>query len=156
VTDRVVVVASLGTGFSEREQVAQMGVPNGEMDAWAGTIVVHRFRYVQVSAFYDQLRDVPTERAAELPNNPFGERMRAKQPGLWQSPVTADQVSVLAVALPGFVSSAERVSPIGWNGDQPTLGPDPSGTDWLVTASDGSAVATRLWEILGDPATFSP
>jgi hypothetical protein len=154
VTDRVVVVASLGSGFSDTEQVAQMGVPNGEMDTWADTIVVHRFRYIQVSAFYDPLGDIPTERTGDLPDNAFGERMRAKAPDIWQNPITADQVSVLALALPEFVLSVERATPIGWIDDQPTLGPDASGDDWLVTATDGAVVATRLWEILGDPATF--
>ena len=46
-----------------------MGIPNGEMDPWADTIVAGRFRYVQVSAFYDQLTDVtggPT-RVSHLP-----------------------------------------------------------------------------------------
>ena len=38
VTERVIVVASLGTGFSGSEQVARMGVPNGEMDLWADAL----------------------------------------------------------------------------------------------------------------------
>jgi hypothetical protein len=131
-----------------------MGVPNGELDPWADTIVVQRFRYVQVSAFYDQRADVPVERAAELPSNPLGEWMRAKRPDIGRDPIIADQVSVIAAALPEYVLSVERVSLLSTAGDQPTLGPDPNGSAWLVTGSDGAAAAARLWELLSDPATF--
>lgn len=156
VADRIVVVASLGTGFSETDQVARMGVPNGEMDTWADTIVVQRLRYVQVSAYYDPTGDVPADRMGELPDNPFGERMRAKQPGIWQDPITADQVSVIALALPAFALGVERVSHLDWVNDEPTLAPDANGSAWLVTSSDGDIVASQLWEILNDPATFGP
>jgi hypothetical protein len=148
VTDRVVVVASLGTGFSADEQVAQMGAPNGEMDAWADAIVVQRFRYVQVSAYYDHLNDLPAERIAELPDNSFGEWMRAKQPQILSIPEAADQVSVIAVGLPAFTLDVTRVSQSGWNGAQPTLAPDENGQAWLVTASDGAAARERLWQLL--------
>ena len=36
-----------------------MGVPNGDINPWADYIVASRFRYVQVSSWYDQLTDVP-------------------------------------------------------------------------------------------------
>lgn len=156
VADRVVVVASLGTGFSETEQVARMGVPNGEQDAWAGEIVARRFRYVQVSAYYNHSRDVPEERLGELPENPFGEWIRAKQPGITAQPITGDQVSVIALGLPDFVSAVERVSLLDSTEEQPTLGPDPGGNVWLVTGSDGTVPASRLWELLQEPATFGP
>ncbi len=154
VADRVVVVASLGSGFTETERVARMGVPNGEVDTWAGEIVARRFRYVQVSAYYDHLGDVPAERLGELPQNPFGDWMRAKQPGIWEHPVTGDQVSVIALGVPEFTLSVERLSLIDPVVDQPTLGPDPLGNVWLVTTSDGAVPARRLWELLRDPATF--
>jgi hypothetical protein len=156
VTERVVVVASLGTGFSTGEQVAKMGVPNGEMDPWADAIVVQKFRYVQVSAYYDQVRDLPAERVTELPNNSFGAWMRGKRTQILSTAVASDQVSVLAVGLSTFTRSVVRVSPSGWDGDQPTLGPDPDGRAWLVTASDGAAATARLWQLLLDPATFAP
>ncbi len=154
VADRVVVVASLGSGFTETEQVAKMGVPNGEEDTWAGEVVARRFRYVQVSAYYDHVDDVPAERLGELPQNPFGDWMRAKQPGIWVHPITGDQVSVIALGLPEFVMSVERLSLLDPVVDQPTLGPDPEGNIWLVTSSDGAVPAIRLWESLLEPATF--
>lgn len=156
VTERVVVVASLGTGFSEDTREAVMGIPNGEMDPWADTIVVQKFRYVQVSAYYDQLGDVPDERLAELPDNPLGEWMRAKQPEILGTPLASDQVSVIAMGVPGFVLGVTRVSQSGWDGEQPTLTPNPRGNGWLVTASDGAAATERLWQLLLDPDTYAP
>ena len=154
VTDRVIVVASLGTGFSEGEQVARMGIPNGEMDPWANAIVVQRFRYVQVSAYYDQLADVPAERIAELPDNPLGVWMGEKQADIFATPLASDQVSVIALGVPRFTLGVTHVSLSGWENDEPTLAPDRNGTVWLVTASDGAAATARLWELLLDPATF--
>ena len=55
VVDRVVVVAALG------ELAGPNGImsgPNGDLDAWAGWIVAQQYRYVQVSAYYDQTGDV--------------------------------------------------------------------------------------------------
>jgi hypothetical protein len=148
VTERVVVVASLGTGFSDDEKVARMGVPNGEMDVWADAIVVQRFRYVQVSAYYDQLTDVPAERIADLPANPLGEWIGAKQPQIFEISLAADQVSVIALGVPEFTLGVTRMAPSGSENDQPTLAPDPHGQAWLVTASDGEAATTRFWELL--------
>jgi hypothetical protein len=156
VTERVIVVSSLGTGFSEGEEIAHMGMPNGEMDAWADAIVVERFRYVQVSAYYDQTTDLPAERLPELPDNPLGEWMREKQPEILEIAVASDQVSVIAVALPAFTRSVTRVSQAGFDGEQPTLAPDPNGHAWLVTTSDGAAATAELWRQLLDPATFAP
>ena len=154
VTDRVIVVASLGTGFSGGEQVARMGVPNGEMDLWADAIVVQRFRYVQVSAYYDQLADVPAERIVELPDNPLGAWIVAKQPEILDTPVASDQVSVIALGIPGFTLGVTRVSHSGSENDESTLAPDGNGMAWLVTASDGAAATARFWELLLDPAMF--
>jgi hypothetical protein len=156
VTERVIVVSSLGTGFSEDEAVAHMGMPNGEMDPWADAIVVEKFRYVQVSAYYDQLTDLPAQRLPELPDNPLGEWMREKQPQILEIAVASDQVSVIAVALPAFTRSVTRVSQAGFDGDQPTLAPDPNGHAWLVTTSHGAAATSELWRLLLDPATFAP
>lgn len=154
VATRIVVVSSLGTGFSEGEPLARMGMPNGEEDPWADTIVVQRLPYVQVSAFYDQLTDVPEQRVAELPNNPFGDWIRAKRGEILSIQVAADQVSVIAVGIPEFVKSVVRVSQSGSDRDQPTLAADPNGTAWLVTESNGAAATSRLWQLLLAPATF--
>lgn len=149
VAERVIVVASLGTGFSEDEKVARMGVPNGEMDLWADAVVAQRFRYVQVSAYYDQLDDVPAERVADLPDDAFGAWMRAKQPEILETPLASDQVSVIALGVPRFTRRFARVSPSHVDAEgQPTLSPDPQGNGWLVTASDGESATMRFWELL--------
>jgi hypothetical protein len=154
VPERVVVVSSLGTVSSGGAGGGRMGVPNGEMDPWAAWIVAERFRYVQVSAYYDQLADVPAERVPELPMNPLGDWMRSKQPELLDTVLAADQVGVLALGVPAFTSEVVRVSPSGWDGNDVVLAPDPAGSGWLVTASDGDAPRARLWELLLDPGTF--
>jgi len=154
VVERVVVVASLGTGFEGGEKVAHMGVPNGEMDPWADVIVAQRFRYVQVSAYYDQRADVPPERFGELPANAFGDRMREKQPDILGTPLAADQVSVIALGIPDFVLGVTRVSPSSVEAETPTLVPARNGSAWLVTASDGALATKRFWELLSDAATF--
>jgi len=154
VADRIVVVASLGTGFSGGERVARMSIPNGEMDPWANFIVATRLRYVQVSAYYDQMTDVAAERTAELPDNALGTWMRDKQPMILDTPVASDQVSVVALGVPAFVQGVVRVAPSGWDGNAPKLVPDPDGPAWLVTESDGDAATAHLWGLLLDPATF--
>jgi hypothetical protein len=154
VTDRVVVVASLGTGFSDEEQRAHLGVPNGELDTWAAAIVTQRFRYVQVSAYYDHLQDFPADRLEELPDNPFCERIRAKQPQILGTPLASDQVSVLALGAPEFAVEVTRVSFAGFEGSESVLAPDPRGSAWLVDTSDAAPVTARIWEMLLDPSTF--
>lgn len=154
VATRIVVVSSLGTGFSEGEQLARMGMPNGEQDPWADTIVIQRLRYVQVSARYDQLTDVPAERVTELPNIPFSDWIRAKRADILSIQAAADQVSTIAVGIPGFVKGVARVSQSGSEQDQPTLSADPSGNAWLVTESDGATATNQFWKLLLDPATF--
>ncbi len=155
VTNRVVVVSSLGSLASPG---GVMGPPNGEMDPWADTIVTAHFRYVQVSAFYDQLTDVPASRLSELPANAFGQWIAAKQPNIWNDPLAADQVAVAAVGLPTFATAVERVSPDGPVGDGATTGPalddNPDAPGWLVRQSDGAAATARFWQLLLDPATF--
>jgi hypothetical protein len=156
VVDRVVVISSLG---SISATGGAMGMPNGEMDPWADLIVATRFRYVQVSAYYDDLADVPDSRLSELPTNAFGTWMRAKQPQLLAEQVASDQVSVLAASLPGFVVSVQSVSaalPLSTGSSAgPGLVADAAGTDLLVTASAGALASARLWELLLTPSTFS-
>jgi hypothetical protein len=155
VTDRVVVVSSLGTVSASG---GALSTPNGEMDAWAGTIVAARFRYVQVSAFYDQLTDVPADRLAELPDNAFGDWIAAKQPGIWATNVASDQVAIAAIGIPAFAVAVERVSATMERdaGAVADLVSDPAGSSWLVRESAGKAATARFWEILRDPKTYAP
>jgi hypothetical protein len=149
VTDRVVIVASLGSTTSTG---GGMGSPNGNRDPWADFIVSSRFRYVQVSAWYDQLTDVPTSSISELPSNALGAWIASKQPNLWQWSPASDQVAVLAVGLPSFATAIERVSPAGAVDGGATAGPDlatiQSGSGWLVTGCDGTAATTLFWKVL--------
>ena len=50
--------------------------------------------------------------------------------------------------------------PIGTSGPhlsgERTLGPDPMGRAWLVTASDGAAATARFWQLLLAAETFAP
>ncbi len=153
VAEKIVVVSSLG---SLSDAGAAMSNPNGEMDPWADLIVSTRLRYVQVSAYYDQLTDVPLGSVPDLPNNDFGAWMAAKQSEIFSIQVAADQVSVLAAALPAFVASVSRVDAPGGvasNGG-PDLATDPLGSGWLVTENDAALATTRLWQLLSDPGTF--
>jgi hypothetical protein len=156
VVDRVVVVSSLG---STSASGALMGQPNGEMDPWADTIVTARFRYVQVSAFYDQTTDVPASRLSDLPTNDFGAWIAAKQPNIWDLPQAADQVAVAAVAMPGFAVTVKRVAPSGPSAagatSGPALGEDAAGSGYLVREIAPTVATTRLWRMLTDPKTFS-
>jgi hypothetical protein len=156
VAQRIVVVSSLGLMNASG---AGMGIPNGDEDPWADTIVASRLRYVQVSAFYDQLNDVPATSVARLPANPLGARMAAKQPNLWQWAPASDQVAVVAVGIASFATEVQRVTvaaPVGAGATAgPDLATDPDGAGWLVSGCDGAAAATRLWELLTDPSTTS-
>jgi len=155
--ERVVVVSALGSLSSSG---GTMGLPNGEMDPWADAIVTAKFRYVQVSAYYDQLTDVPATRVTDdLPDNTFGKWIAAKQPNIWNDPLAADQVAVAAVGISSFALEVERVSALGTVGAGATAGPDltdnPDGPGWLVRRSDGAAATKRFWQLLQDPATFA-
>jgi len=150
--ERVVVVSSLGTVTSDG---AEMGVPNGELDQWADVIVAQKFRYVQVSAYYDQLTDVPSSLLPQLPVNAFTSWIQSKQSDVWDNQLAADQVGVAAVAIPEFVSSIDRVVQDGEeSSDFPMLFNDPNGPAWLVTGVSGAVATARLWQMLLDPATF--
>jgi hypothetical protein len=157
VRDRVVVVSSLGTATPSG---GAMGIPNGDMDPWADTIVASRLRYVQVSARYDQLTDVPDARVSELPANPFGDWMAAKQPKIWSVREAADHVALAALALPTFATVVDRLTPGAPVGAGATAGPDlttdPNGQIWIVRESAAAVATARLWELLLDPTTFAP
>ena len=157
VTDRVVVVSSLGktTGSG-----GAMAAPNGEMDPWADAIVTAHFLFVQVSAYYDQLTDVPTPRLSELPANPLGAWIAAKQPKILNLAEAADQVAVVAVSVPSFATAVERVSATAPVGPGATAGPDlvasPNGVAWLVTEIAGAEATGRFWKMMLDPSTYGP
>lgn len=155
VADRVVVVAALG---SIAGQSAAMGLPNGELDVWADWIVAQRFRYVQVSAFYDPTTDVPSPALSKLPDNALGDFVAAQQPNITNTPTMADQVSIIAVALPEFVVDVQLVAPSDPVDTTagPTLKPADGGHVWLVTRVDSSLATARLWQMLQDPKTFAP
>jgi hypothetical protein len=155
VVDRVVVVAALG---SYAAPDGAMAGPNGELDPWADWIVSQRFRYVQVSAFYDQTADVTTAEIANLPRNPLGDWMAAKQPNLFTITTAADQVTALAVGLPAFATAIQRAVPdasAAFDSTQgPPLTPDAAGNVWIVTQSAAPLAKSRLWQMLLDPHTF--
>ena len=155
VTERVVVVSSLG---SMTDTGAAMTAPNGEMDPWADWIVAARFQFVQVSAFYDQLTDVPKARVAELPANPFGAWIAEKQPKIWSNANAADQVAIIAVGIPSFTVAVQRVAATSV-GPGANAGPDlvagTAGNAWLVTQSASAGATERFWKALLDPDTFN-
>lgn len=153
VTDRVVVVSHLG---SLTATGANMGAPNGEMDPWADSIVTARFRYVQVSAYYDQTKDVPTE----LPKNAFGTWIANRQSQIWDLPQAADQGVVAAVWVPGYVMAVTRASasgPVAAGANAgPTIQDDPTGNLWLVRQVSGAVATARFREMLLNPKTYAP
>jgi hypothetical protein len=153
VADKIIVVSSLGSLSSTG---ATMSNPNGEMDPWADQIVSTRLHYVQVSAYYDQLNDLTDARLADLPDNAFGAWMADKRSSIYSIDVAADQVSVLAAAVPAFVTTVSRVDAPGavTTSGGPDLVAAQGGDGWLVTQSNGGVATARLWELLGDPGTF--
>lgn len=157
VVDRVVVVAALG---SYEPPNGIMDGPNGDMDTWADWIVAQKYRYVQVSGWYDQTGDVPDDKLADLPQNALGTFMRRKQPNVLPDLTASDQSALLAIALPNFVVGLQRSAAdtsVAFNTDAgPPLVPDPTGNVWVVTQVDGALAAPRLWQMLADPTTFGP
>ncbi len=149
IASRLVVVASLGVTAGSG---ARMTVPNGEMDAWADTIVVERLRYVQVSAFYDQTGDLTSDELGTLPATALGEWVADKQPKIWSDLVACDQVSLLAADAPGFVRRSIRVTarprvPYD-SGEGPMLVASDTGETWLVTDIEPSVASERLSALL--------
>jgi hypothetical protein len=155
VVERVVVLAAIGTYASPN---GAMGQPNGDLDPWADWIVAERFRYIQVSAFYDQTGDVTSANLGDLPSNPLGTWMTGKQPNLFTVLTASDQVTVLSLGLPTFVTSVERFVPdvsAAFDPSQgPPLVPSSSGNVWIVTGIAARLAPSRLWMMLLDPRTF--
>lgn len=155
VIERIVVVSSLG---STTTTGGAMGAPNGELDPWADWIVAQRFRYVQVSAFYDQTSDILPMQLSNLPPNPLGVFTASQQPNIRNLATAADQVGIIAVALPKFASAVQRVAQDPNAAFDATMGPplvpDAKGHIWLVTNSNGALATSHLWQLLLDPKTF--
>ncbi|HET9929108.1 MAG TPA: hypothetical protein VFQ35_00405 [Polyangiaceae bacterium] len=155
VAERIVVVSSLG---SISESGAVMANPNGEMDSWADVIVTSRLRYVQVSAFYDQLTDVPASRVSELPTNALGAWIADKQPHIWDLPEASDQVAIAAVGIPNFAATVVRASAAPSTA-KPRQGPDlttdPNGPIWLVREVKGSLASASFWQRLSELGAVS-
>jgi hypothetical protein len=151
------VVSSVG---STTATGAAMGPPNGEMDPWADAIVTAHFRFVQVSAYYDQTTDVPASRLAELPDNAFGDWIAAKQASIFNLAQAADQVAVAAVGISSFVTGVQKVSAPGLIGAGAMAGPalvaDADGPVLLVNQSDGTKATERFWQLLTDPNIYRP
>jgi hypothetical protein len=156
VAERVVVVSSLGGTADNGANV--MGWPNGELDSWADWIVGQRFRYIQVNGYYDQRGDVTTAEAANLPANPLGTWMAAKVSSLFATPMASDQIGVLAVGLPTFVTAVTRAvvdtSAAFDSTTGPPLAAQADGSIWVAPSSDSAMAADRLWKMLMDPRTF--
>jgi hypothetical protein len=156
VAERVVVVASSG---QTNGQTISTGWPNGDLDPWATAIVVAKFRYVQVNAYYLQTDDVPQARAAELPSNPFGAWMTSKLGDILALDEAPDQNSVIASAIPSFsldvlrASAPDAAAPLAPAPDIPAGTP---GRVWSVTQGDHAGATARFWEMLRSPSTFGP
>ncbi len=147
--EKVIVVASLGSATADG---AEMGVPNGELDTWADIVVAQKFRYVQVSTYYDQAADVPASWLSQLPANSFTSWIQSKQPNIANA---FDQVAVQAVAIPSIISTETRAVQQGENSNNmPVLLSNTNGPDWLVSQTSSALATARFWEMLLDPATF--
>jgi hypothetical protein len=157
VADRVVVVSALG---GTANGVNVMGWPNGELDAWADWIVGQRFRYIQVNGYYDQLGDVTSAEAPNLPANPFGTWMAGKVSSVLEIAMSSDQIGVLAVGLPGFATatavSRAAVDPAAAFDATtgPPLAAQADGSVWVAASCNSPMAADRLWKMLMDPRTF--
>lgn len=148
ISDRLVVVASLGNGETRDDTFD----PNGGRDLWATVIVMSRLRTVQVNSYYDQALDVPDDRVAELPHNSFGKWMADKRADLLKNLVACDQISVFAAALPWFATEVTRMQVD--ESDSRYLAPDPKGTIWRVTKGDDERARAEIWDRLLNPKSF--
>ena len=155
VAERVVVVSALG---GESNGTSVMGWPNGELDPWADWIVGQRFRYIQINGYYDQQGDVTPARTADLPANAFGAWMAAKLPTVLQIPMSSDQIGVLALGVPTFVTAVGRAAVDASAAFDTATGPplleQADGSAWVVPSCDSAMAGDRLWKMLLDPHTF--
>ena len=153
VADRIVVLSSLGSSNSGG---GEMGIPNGEMDPWADVIVAQKLRYIQISAFYDQTADLPASLLPQLPSNAFTAWMQAKQSQIFNDVKAADQVGVVSLGIPEFVSAVSRDAQEGTaTNNLPVLVSNDNGPIWLVTQINGALATARFWQMLLDATTFT-
>ncbi len=151
--DRVVAAAALG---QPNDNGSFLAGPNGENDTWAGIVVAQRVPLVQVTAYYEQVNDVPQGRAGQLPPNAFGAWIAGKRDQVENS-FAADQVALLAGVLPEFATVVRRVGYAGMNSERAaSLTYNEQGCCWLVSEGDGVAAANYLWDMLLAPDAFSP
>jgi hypothetical protein len=154
---RRVVIAALGSGSTAG---GVMGAPNGELDPWANWIVTERFRYIQVSAFYDGTLDLPASELASLSKTPLGDYVAREQPNIADAPTRNDQVSILSVGLPEFVVSVVRVERDSTRAFEanigPVLVPSARGNAWLVTEIEPDVAGSHLRQMLRGPNAFGP
>ena len=72
--------------------------------------------------------------------------------------MSSDQIGVLAVGVPTFVTAVERAVVDTSAAFDPTTGPpllaQADGSAWVVPSCDGAMAADRLWKMLLDPHTF--
>lgn len=161
IADQVVVVSSLGHVSSDGT-TATMTSPNGDLDPWADEIVVRKFRYVQVVAYYAQQNDITSTMVADLPANPFATWIASKLGMILPFPAydATDQNSVIACAYPDFTLDVVRMSELSSTsppaGVTPTLGQNAAGNGWIVTQGNNALASARFWQALTDPATYGP
>jgi hypothetical protein len=84
--------------------------------------------------------------------------MAAKVSSVLQVAMSADQIGVLAVGVPPFVTSVTRavIDPAAAFDATtgPPLLPQAQGSIWVVPTCDASMASDRLWKMLLDPHTF--
>jgi len=90
----------------------------------------------------------------------LGNLIAAEQPKIFNLVTASDQIGIIAVGLPKFVTAVEKVSQDPNTSFESTTGPnlvpDASGRLTLVTGSDSALATARLWQMLQDPKTFGP
>jgi hypothetical protein len=157
IANLVVVVSSLGQANAS---TATVGTPNGDSDPWADAIVVARYHFVQVSAYYEQSQDVSDARVAQLPNDRFGQWINAKRPTILPGFGPSDQISVMAAVMPKYAQTVARMaksgtaSAVAGTGTPPltvivpALSNDASGTVWVVSKGDSVTGTNAFWQAL--------
>jgi len=99
-------------------------------------------------------------KVADLPANPFGAWMAAKATHVFQIAMSSDQIGVLALGVPTFVTTVERAVVDTSAAFDATTGPpllaQADGSVWIVSRCDSAMAADRLWKTLRDPRTFGP
>jgi hypothetical protein len=159
VADRVVVVAQIGSYSALK---ASMSSPNGDLDPWADWIVAQHFRYVQVSVSYEQSSDVTANDLTGLPKSSLVTWLTTKQASLAKVWKSSDQGPVLAVAEPGFITTALRSvvdTSGGFNspaGQGPPLTASAVGSNWLVTDIDPTVPRARMLQLLSKLKAAQP